>query len=73
MQADEETEGSGSEQSDGGLSLMVDDGENDSNQDLDASMEDLDDDGVPVQRITMMKTSRQMTWMTTQIFFEPEL
>jgi hypothetical protein len=47
MQADEETEGSGSEQSDGGLSLMVDDGENDSNQDLDASMEDLDDDGVP--------------------------
>ena len=26
---------------------MEDDGENDSNQDLDASMEDLDDDGAP--------------------------
>ena len=47
MQADEETDGSGSEQSDGGPSLMEDDGENDSNQDLDASMEDLDDDGAP--------------------------
>ncbi|KAF8727530.1 hypothetical protein AX14_007318 [Amanita brunnescens Koide BX004] len=45
--ADEETDGSGSEQSDGGPSLMEDDGENDSNQDLDASMEDLDEDGAP--------------------------
>ncbi|KAF8623463.1 hypothetical protein AX15_006247 [Amanita polypyramis BW_CC] len=45
--ADEETEGSGSEQSDGGQSLMEDDGENDSNQDLDASMDDLDEDITP--------------------------
>ncbi|KAF8637333.1 hypothetical protein AX17_002834 [Amanita inopinata Kibby_2008] len=45
--ADEETDGSGSGQSDGPASLMGDDGENDSNQDLDASMEDLDDDVTP--------------------------
>jgi len=45
--ADEETDGSGSEQSDGGPSLMEDDGENESNPGLDANMEDLDEDVAP--------------------------
>ncbi|KAK2459700.1 hypothetical protein APHAL10511_008345 [Amanita phalloides] len=45
--ADEETDGSGSDQSDGAPSPLEDDGENDSNQDLDASMDDLDEDVGP--------------------------
>ncbi|KAG5717674.1 hypothetical protein E4T56_gene15406, partial [Termitomyces sp. T112] len=43
--ADEDSEESGSGRSGGAPSIAEDDGENDSAPDLDASMEDLDDDG----------------------------
>jgi hypothetical protein len=43
-QADEESEDSGSGRSGGAPSIAEDDGENESAQDLDASMEDLDED-----------------------------
>lgn len=46
LQADDSTEGEGSESDDnrGGGESLADDGENDSAPDLDASMEDMDDD-----------------------------
>ncbi|KDR73533.1 hypothetical protein GALMADRAFT_251255 [Galerina marginata CBS 339.88] len=43
--ADDESDDSGSVHSGAAPSVLEDDGENDSVQDLDASMEDLDDDG----------------------------
>jgi len=43
-QAEDDTDESGSNQSGGAPSVLEDDGENESAQDLDASMEDLDED-----------------------------
>lgn len=43
-QAEDDTDDSGSNQSGGAPSVLEDDGENESAQDLDASMEDLDED-----------------------------
>lgn len=45
MQAEDESDESGSAHTGGAPSVLEDDGENDSAQDLDASMEDLDDEG----------------------------
>ncbi|KAG6853908.1 hypothetical protein C0991_012577 [Blastosporella zonata] len=45
--ADEDSDDSGSARSGGAPSVVEDDGENDSSPDLDASMEDMDEDGGP--------------------------